>query len=340
MKSHITMLVGDKSSTKHYIIDKESDIAQKGRVEMAYEHESYTLPVENIDDLFAMIKIVRNTENSYIIRGLGQKEYQTKVRRTLYLDDAENELNFMEVGSSWICCDFDNYEVPDNINRTSKEAIEYLIENHLPKQFMDVSYVFQWSASAGLEYKLQQIKPGTSVHLFFYLDTLLTNEKMKVWFSKRIEEGFDRSTFNTITPIFVNTKIIKDPRIIDIIPEEDKFGLVRKESNIIKVPIIKICPKKPITACQTISIDNQNKILQELNIVGAIFKKGQGYFKLWHPMEGSRGDWFVYTKNLQLVHHHVKKSMRIDKWLKQFWNVSIELDVYEICSKKINNNEI
>lgn len=326
MKSHITLLVGDKASTKHYTIDPVKDIATKGKVEMAYEHSSYTLPVENIEDLYNAIGIVRDTPNAYIIRGLGQSEYQEKVRRTLFNDGDQTQPNFMEVGSAWICCDFDSYEVPDIVPRTSKLAMEYLIQNYLPKVFHNVSYIYQWSASAGLEYKSQQVKPGTSIHLFFYLDSLLTNDKFKTWFAKQIKNGFDKSTFNTITPIFVNTNVVKDPRIIDIIDETDKFGLIRKLSNVVTVPNIQLksttSALMPVTRVKQQSVDTQNAILSALNSVGAIARRGQGYYKLWHPGEGSRGDWFVYTKDMRLVHHHCHKSMRVDIWLESFWGLT------------------
>jgi hypothetical protein len=329
------MLIGSKPSTKHYTIDPVSDIATKGKVEMAYEYESQTIPVENIDDLYGAIDYVRENDKAYIIRGLGQADYQAKVRRTLVIDNDHNQPNFMEVGSAWVCCDFDQYEVSSDINRTSIDAVEYLIDTYLPKQFKDVTYVYQWSASAGLEYKKQQVKSGTSVHLFFYLDSILNNLKLKAWFKKQEKEGFDISTFNTVTPIFVNTNVVKDPRIIDVIEEKNKFGLVRKLKNIVQVPNIQLKSNVPTSANQQLSIDTQDKILQALNSVGAIYKRGQGYYKLWHRGEGSKGDWFVYTKNLKVVHHHVKKSMSTQLWLEEYWGLVIQIEQIQINARTI-----
>lgn len=326
MRSHLTMLIGDKPSTKHYRIDEKTNLAKKGVVEVSYLHESLTIPVENIDDLYCAIDYVRSVDNSYIIRGLGQKEYDTGVRRCLWKDDACTDPNFMEVGSSWICCDFDQEEVPEDIERTSMEAVEFLIRERLPKQFSGVSYVYQWSASAGLEYSDIPVKSGTSVHLFFYLDTILTNTKLKAWFMKRHkEEGFDLSTFNTVTPIFVNTTVVKDPRIIDVIAEDRKFGLVRKDSNVVKVPSIKIQLDAPITAQQKMSIEDNTDIISVLRSTGAVYKKSGKWIKLWHRGEATKGDWFIAISNPAVVHHHSHKSMSVSKWLSTFWSVDYTL---------------
>lgn len=331
MKSHITMMIGDKPSIKKYHIDRETDTVKKGSVSVSFLHDSQVIAVENINDLYNVIGYVREVENSYIIRGRSEADFQSGTRRTLFHDDDHLHPNFEEVGTAWVCCDFDQYEVPNNIDRTSIEAIEHLILYNLPKQFQNVSYIYQWSASAGLEYKSVPVKSGTSVHLFFYLDKLVNTEQLKFWFRKQIADGFDRSTFNVVTPVFVGSKVEKDNGIIDVIAEERKYGLVTKKANYATVPVGVINPpvqlpnvKKKGGGGISIDVAGGGEILSKLNEVGAIYKKGTGYIKLWHPAEGSRGDWFVYTKSLGVVHHHVKKSMGISNWLKTFWNVDYQ----------------
>lgn len=319
MKTHLTMMIGDQSSMKHYSIDAATGFARKGEVKVSYLHDSQAIEFSNIEEMFEILEYVREIPNAYIIRGRSHDDFQTKVRRSLYHDDNQTEPNFMEVGTAWVCCDFDQYEVPENISRTSIEAIEYLIENHLPRQFANVTYIYQWSSSAGLEYKDQQIKSGTSVHLFFYLDSLLTNIKLKQWFAKRKEDGFDVSTFNTVTPIFINSEVEKDPRIIDVIDEKDKFGIIRKESNVIKAPLIKPAVSTVITLEKSIALATKNEILMELSNLGVVHRRGQGFIKLWHPQEGTKGDWFIYLKSPEVVHHHAHKSMSTVRWMKEFW---------------------
>lgn len=347
MRSHLTMMIGETSSTKHYTIDPTTDTATKGKVKVDYLYDSQVIPLDNIIDLFKVIEYVREEPRAYIIRGRTEEEYKHKVRRTLFNDEANTDPNFMEVGTAWICCDFDQYEVPDTMLRTSKEAIEYLIATYLPKCFHNVTYVYQWSASAGLEYKDVPVKSGTNVHLFFYLNKLLTYQNFKDWLDPQIALGLDSSTFRTTTPIFVNTNVTKDMRIIDTIAEEDKFGLVTKDLGAVVVPIIKPRLQKPFVAKSLQDFDYKNQILNDLQAAGAILKRGQGYIKLWHPTETSKGDWFVYTKDPRWVKHHVKKAVPVYTWLKQYWGIedaetaARDHAFKELTSRlPVNNNKI
>ena len=205
-KSHITLMLGDTPSTKHYKIEK--GVALAGKVKTSYYHNSVTVEITNLCDLYEQLATVRENPSAFVIRGAGVEPAQIRVLRRM----SEPE-NFKEEPTAWICCDFDKYEVPQSMNRTSLDAIEYLIETVLPAPFRNATYIYQWSSSAGLEYNKVPIKQGTNVHLFFYLDRALLNTELKAWFDKQYKEGFDLSTFNTITPIFVGNHIVKDEDI-------------------------------------------------------------------------------------------------------------------------------
>jgi hypothetical protein len=317
--NHITIMEGDKPSTKIYTIDEETDTPRKGLVEQAYLHISHTVDIDNIVDLYDAITYARLETHRYVIRGYGLEQDQELVRRTKYNEIDAQDGKFKEVATSWICCDFDKYIVPNNIQRNSIEAIEWLIQNELPKEFHDVCYIYQWSASAGLMYKDKPIKDGTNVHLFFWLDRALRVEDYKAWFHEEIEEGFDPSTFNTVTPIFVNSHVQKDPRIIDVINEEDKFGIVEKSNAEVKVPVITQPIKREVTFIP--DWDLANEIMAALNEIGAIHGRRSGWTLLKHPREKTKGDWHLKSASPQVVHHHVHKSMRIDKWIKEFYGV-------------------
>lgn len=315
MVSHVTLLFGDKPSTKCYRI--EDDKALKGEVSTAYLHSGVVIPLSNLADLFEAISIVRQDPAGYIIRGKPEQDTFSEMRRL--------KENFHEVGTQWICCDFDSYEVPTGVNRTSLAAIEHLIDTILPATFKNVSYIYQWSASAGLEYN-GPIKQGTNVHLFFYLSTFVTDQELIHWFDQQIADGFDKSTFNTVTPIFVGSHVEKDQRIIDIIDEEDKFGIVMKENDHVQVPIINV-PVRKVLQMNSLSADTNSDILQKIYSVGCVHRRGGGYIKVWHPIERTRGDWYIRTDDPMWVGHQVKKSMRVDKWLKEFWSVDLGIDL-------------
>lgn len=321
---------GDKPSIKRYEIDNTTNTAEKGLVEQAYWHFSYTIPIENLVDLYDIISYAREENHRYIIRGAGVFPKQELVRRTKYNELDNQEGKFREEATSWICLDFDKYIVP-NHNRNSIEAIEWLIKNELPEEFHNVSYIYQWSSSAGLEYNNKPIKDGTNVHLFFYLNTCLTVDQYKSWFSVEIEKGFDPSTFNTVTPIFVNSFVERDSRIIDTIKDEDKFGIVAKLQQEVVVPEIKETVKD---VTQYVSdLDLTNEIMSALQEIGAIYGRRSGWILLKHPQEKTPGDWHIKPHSPQVIHHHVRDSMRIDKWIKKYYGIDKK---FKFPSNKIN----
>lgn len=308
---------GSEPSTKIYHINPFTNETIKGEVTQSYFHDSYTIEINDIADLYEAIEIARAHPNCYVIRGHGIEQEQIQVRRIKYSDDTPDG-KFKEVPTSWICCDFDKYITPV-ANRNSIEAIEWLIENELPHEFHNVTYIYQWSSSSGLEYNNIPIKDGTNVHLFFWLDRALSNVELKTWFNKQIENGFDSSTFNTVTPIHVGSHVEKDSRIIDTISDDKKFGIVMKTNDSVVVPSIKIVEKMFDTSLITLELSND--IMTALQELGAIHGKRSGWVKLKHPQEKTAGDWFVKPNSPQVVHHHLQKSMRVDKWIKQFYGV-------------------
>lgn len=327
--SHLTIMTGDSPSTKHYYIsDGKCD---KGKVKQAFYHDSHTVEIHNLVDLYDVLEYVRQDNLKYIIRGHGIETDQYKVRRLKFSEDQQNGY-FYEEYTSWICCDFDSYEVPENISRTSLEAIEWLIHNELPVEFHNASYIYQWSSSAGLEYNGQPVKEGTNVHLFFWLNRGLLNEDYDNWFRPQIIKGFDASTFRTVTPIFVGSHIVKDDRIIDIIPESDKFGIIAKDQYEVEVPEITYKPKEPVN--QVFDMDLNNEILNKLREIGAVYRRSGGWIKLKHPSERTSGDWHIKPDSPQVVHHHVKKSMRVDKWIKEFYGVDVKFKFPNTGMKK------
>lgn len=334
MRTHITILEGDKASTKHYTIDPETNTAKKGHVSTSYMHNSVTVEIDNLADMFEVLESVRTNPNAFIIRGKGVEDVQVGVRRT-----KEDPQNFVEAPTAWVCLDFDEWKLDDdeylcrdkNMTRdvfapprTSHEAIEHIIRYDLPPEFRNASYIYQWSSSAGLEYEGRPVKEGTNLHLFFMLDRALIDRELTAWletigeqrYRKRV---FDTSVFRTITPIFVGNHIVKDPRIADVIEDSRKFGVVVKDLLEVPVPAIEI--REQHINLDSVSFETTNDILQKLQEVGAVYKRSGSWIKLRHPREKTPGDWHVRYDSPTMAHHHVKKSMPITEWLREFYGI-------------------
>lgn len=332
MKTHITILEGDKPSTKHYTIDPETNTAKKGHVSTSYLHNSVTTEIDNLADLYTVLESVRTNPNAFIIRGKGVEDIQEGVRRT-----KDEPQNFTEEPTAWVCLDFDEWTLYSDEEqcrgtnmvrdlyappRHDHAAIEHIVQWNLSKVFRNVSYIYQWSSSAGLEYNGQAVKAGTNLHLFFMLDRALTDRELVAWLENiggGSKQKFDTSVFRTITPIFIGNHISKDERIVDMIEDSRKFGVVVKDLLEVPVPDIEI--KEQHVVLDSISFETTNDILQKLQAVGAVHKRTGSWIKLKHPNERTPGDWHVRYDSPTMVHHHVKKSMPVTEWLQEFYGI-------------------
>jgi hypothetical protein len=350
MSSHLTVLIGDKASTKHYTIDPITDRAQKGTVKTSYLHDSYTVPVSNLVDLWDAILTVRNDPKAFIIRGMGREPILTQVRRT-----KEEPDNFHEEPTQWLCFDFD--ELPYNstvpipqllgsmdCNRMGQFINDNIIKQYLPKEFHNIACIYQWSSSAGLMYKDQVIKQGINLHLFFWLDRAVNDRELKTWLDKG-DLIWDMSVFNTVTPIFVGNHIVRDPAITDYIDDSNKVGFVLNQEHVeVTVPEIEVKNVDDLLQSLEMPEDTVSDILQQLYNLGAIYKSSGSWFKLKHPGERTPGDWHIRKSDPRVVHHHAHKSKRVDRWIKDFYHVDttfkLPVQTLDHTITKIENKKI
>jgi hypothetical protein len=324
-ETHITVLTGQKPSLKVYTI--VDDIAQKGDVETSYYFDYVTHAINNIDQLFGVIKQASLNDKGVIIRGKTDYPQGQKVRR-LVKDEGRPDGTFYDSPTAWICIDFDEKIVPDNLNRLSLKAVEWLINAYLPPEFHNTSYIYQWSASAGLEYNGQPVKNGTNIHLFFYFDKGLSQPELKSWF--RDNKNIDRSVFGIVQPIFVNANVVKDDGIIDLIPSNQKIGLVKKENAFVATPEIEVLEHfKQKYNHQVSSIDGEtsNAIIRKLYEVGCVTHKSPSTLSLKSPHEKTQGGYYTKIDNPLWIHHGGKGSRRVDQWLQEEWHVDFQLPV-------------
>ena len=128
--------------------------------------------------------------------------------------------------------DIDDLEIPPAVgDPNTLQAIEWAIREHLPPEFQEVSYIFQFSNSAGLiQPDGTPYKPGLSVHLFFVLNKPLTNEQLKKWLA---ETPVDKSLFNPAQIHFTSNPTL-EPGVRCILKE--RMGQVEKEHDTVKRP--------------------------------------------------------------------------------------------------------
>ena len=320
-------------SGKQYRMTKSYDVVDgeiiKSKVKLPYTFLiGETLWVENIEEVHVVVKHYARNEHALLIRARCKHEQQFVFRRAI----SGNGDILSEVALQWVMIDFDAVQVP-GVDRNSLEAIEWIICNRLPSEFHDATYCYQWSASAGLVYNNQPVKPGTNVHLFFWMDKALDRVGLTNWLGEmQFDDGWehDISVFPAVQPLFIINKVRKSKSIIDLIPRGEKIGIVRKDANTVTVPdIVEIrqreTPKRTATALSQPN-DAKDAITKKLYQIGCVSRQSTGYIKLFHAGEKTQGDYFVYTDSPYYVHHQVKPKMLVWDWVEQYWGQKFEAE--------------
>ena len=289
---------------------------------------------KSIDDFWCQFQDISNNPRQMLIRGVSRKHI-AKYSKTQRMLEIFGE---SEGGSNWFQIDVDAFEgIPTTINPLTVEGIEYFIEQHLPHEFKNVSYVFQFSNSAGIINKNGIfLKNGLSVHLYFFTDRNVTNAELKHYIPKlTINELniIDHSLFNSVQPHYTALPDIGE-NIECVLEKRQDFVL--KENDVVKVPQIEIQQIKPqvITTNKpnissgyslkneyqkTTDLD-QKKLIEKLKHIGCIYRISETTVNLHHPQETSPGGWFFYLDSPKLIHHHNHGSMFLSQWLSQYYN--------------------
>lgn len=246
--SYVTVLTSqDHLANKRYYKDETRGV-QKSSYQNAYLFKTELVPVDGIAALGHVIETFSANVRCILIRGLPTHSFPNGIRRT--------QENFPEHpdGTQWVMLDFDNIKVPDGMDPLSHEAIEWVI-TQLPAGFHDVTYFFQFSASAGiLGADGVPLKSGLNVHLFFWLDRRIPGKQLAAYLSLHCMEtgfyklgankadvvalspGIDPAVIgNEVQPHYVAAPTIGDGVVCQL-SAENRQGLVRKNSQSVTVP--------------------------------------------------------------------------------------------------------
>jgi len=285
VSSYMTVLTGEKSSRKIYTVVEG---AANTIPITSFRNDSVEYTVNNITDVYQTIINAAKNPKKYIIRGRGKFPQQFDEQRCKLGDNPK----FYEHATAWVCFDFDKVKTP--LPATSRESIEWIIKNRLPDAFHEVSYVLQWSSSAGIEFEGNPIKLGTNAHVFFYLDRALTEYQLKGWFIDNT--AVDNAVFKTVQPIFIHPVAdLQDDRLTDTLPVDGKIQLIEKSFNLARTPADSILNR--VTAVvykdrvlSLIDVDFNNVILNELRPF--IIRDNDQTINIFSKQEKTKGGFF------------------------------------------------
>lgn len=234
---------------KKFRLDPNGDL-QKIPYDNAVYFSVRAVTVDGISGLAATLTALERQPNSIVIRGeLKDRGRTSHVRRTL------ESFTSNPLGMPWVMLDIDGWMLPDNMDPLSEAAREHVVAL-LPEPFQNASYFYQYSASAGIRKPDgQALKPGLSIHLWFWLGgRLLCDKPLAAYFEKHcldtdfltrhanragapaISYGIDLAVIrNPVQPHYVAPPAIDEGVLCDL-PPEQRHGLVRKANDTVALP--------------------------------------------------------------------------------------------------------
>ena len=144
----------------------------------------------SLADLHQTLIAIEDRREVFVIRGepCDRSKPDQTVRRLVNGGDAA----FRDVPRHWIMLDIDGVPALAGVDPVSPEALSHVV-GLLPAEFQGVSFIAQWSSSAGLE-------PGLiKVHLWYWLENPLGSHDLRVW-AKGLAPLIDPALFNAVQP--------------------------------------------------------------------------------------------------------------------------------------------
>lgn len=230
MKNKITILnAGAKVLTKTFTLANGQ--LTKSNYDLAATFSAEEAEVENIADLYELLEMLSKEKSCCVIRGkLKKTANPARVNRRKYdRENTECSFEMNKKGANWICCDFDNIPVPTTIEKTLDSYLDYLV-SLLPDYMQDVTYVYQWSGSAGIDnWKTLRC------HLWFWIEEARTDDELVAW-AKEVDV-FDDAPFRTVQPNYTADPIfvgMDDPL------KDQRLGIKLKSKDSAFVPKVEI----------------------------------------------------------------------------------------------------
>ncbi len=178
----------------------------------------------SLSDLFRHLRSLESCYSCLVIRGalIAPVAIGQQVKRRSNGPSA----TFKDVPRNFVMLDIDGVPVPAGIDPTSAEALARVVAL-LPPEFRNVSFIAQWSSSAGL-------KPGViKVHLWFWLETPRTSAELRAWANRLpcLANGkplIDPAVFNPVQPHYTARPIFDG--VTDPVPHRTLHVELEKDS--------------------------------------------------------------------------------------------------------------
>ena len=161
------------------------------------QHTAREVSFETLDDIASALQQLRESPFEFIVRGNLNENAQARlasgatIRRLLKDHNDGTAATLEDAPKSWVCLDIDDVKTPYNALERTADAIDWLIENHMP-YLRGVGMVYKLSGSAGHPSK----DPfGLRVHIYALLDDPRTCAQLRAWRRSLSGIGCDPALF-------------------------------------------------------------------------------------------------------------------------------------------------
>lgn len=164
----------------------------------SFAHTAREVSFETLDDIASALQQLRESLFEFIVRGNLNENAQARLAggatiRRLLKDHSDGTAATLEdAPKSWVCLDIDDVKTPYNALERTADAIDWLIEKHMP-YLRGVGMVYKLSGSAGHPSK----DPfGLRVHIYALLDDPRTCAQLRAWRRSLSGIGCDPALFS------------------------------------------------------------------------------------------------------------------------------------------------
>jgi hypothetical protein len=202
--------------------------------------------IEGLEQVFTLLQDISKDPHKFVIRGhlaehvderrkhpiTNEVGYLVK-RRAVKIHGLEGY--FTEVSRQLQMLDFDGVPLPDNMSIVDdpEASVKWAVDNLLPPEFGDASFIYQLSSSAGLT----KLDNELNVHLWFFTNREFANAELRTWGkwwnAKQKRKIIDTAVFTEVQPHYTNEPELLDGLIDPLIGR--RLGLVRRRRRTVKL---------------------------------------------------------------------------------------------------------
>lgn len=202
--------------------------------------------IEGLEEVFEMLRYISKDACKFVVRGhlaedvgeqrkhwiTGEVGYLVKRRAVRihgpdgYFDNVSRQLQML---------DFDGVPLPEDMSivEDPEACIKWAVDHFLPSEFVEASFIYQLSPSAGLTKRDNEL----NVHLWFFTNREYANHQLRTWGkwwnAKQQRKIIDCAVFTEVQPHYTN-----EPELLDDLKDPlagRRLGLIRRRRRTVKL---------------------------------------------------------------------------------------------------------